>query len=91
MGLINIWLLQANSDRAYLITTDDGHEEIVLAARVVKGLIAFNRPTMIRNANIDLVFVKALVIATCTVEAVKNGVEMKNEFRDFIHGKKKDK
>lgn len=65
---------------------DNEYKEVVLAARVVQGLIGFNGPALKENQNIDLVFIKALIIATCTIEAIKNGMDIKNGIRKFIYG-----
>lgn len=60
-------------DRAYMIKTFDGPlKEVNLANRVVKGLISMNEPNRRGNVSKDKTFIKALLIATCTLQTIRD-------------------
>lgn len=69
-----------------MVKINEQWKELVLAARVVKGLIGFNQPTLIISTEIDLYFLKALLFATCTLDGLKKGTPIKDGIREFIHG-----
>lgn len=48
----------------------DGFREVSLSARAVTGLIKLNAEKR-TNTNVDKIFVKALVIAVCTLQRFK--------------------
>lgn len=62
-------------DRAYMIKISDAadatFEEVRLANRVIEGLLSMNAPGRREDPSKDKTFIKALLIATCTLQAIR--------------------
>lgn len=83
------FLLQAEKDRGYLVKTNDEHREVKLKGQLVQFLIKLNTDRG-QDANMDKVFIKALLIAVFTVKFIKSGAILEPELMKFIEGIQKN-
>lgn len=71
-------------------STNNTSVEIKLAARVVQGLLLMNESNHRKDVSKDTVFIKALLIATCTLKTIYNLKEnqtLPKSILSFIKGK----
>lgn len=71
-------------------STNDTSVEITLAARVVQGLLLMNESSRRKDVSKDKVFIKALLIAICTLKTIYNLKEnqtLPKSILSFIKGK----
>lgn len=80
-----IFSLQAEKDRGYLVKANDEHREVKLKGQLVQFLIKLNTDRA-PDANMDKVFIKALLIAVFTVKRIKSGAILEPELMKFIEG-----
>lgn len=76
------------NDRAYIVRINNRFEEKKIAAVVVEVLKCFNDGENRKNSGLDCAFVKTLVIALCTKNAIKNGAPIHKDVKIFIKGLK---
>lgn len=58
-------------DRCYIIE-NNGSQNVSIAAAVVERLIGLNQPGRRENTTKDKTFVKALLIAVCSLQFIRN-------------------
>lgn len=71
-------------DRAYLIS--GSKNEIKLSNKAVEGLIRFNSDILRKNTNVDMLFIKALIIGTCSPLSIENDRKIPKTVYGFIKG-----
>lgn len=81
--------IQASKDRAYLIQIDGASHEVILAARVVDGLLFLNENGRREDVSKDKVFLKALLISVFSLSAIRAlqpNQNLPRELLNFIKG-----
>lgn len=76
-------------DRAYVIQVNGENHEVKIAAKVVNGLIALNQPGRRENIDKDNSFIKALLIAVCSLNRIKTlqaNENLPKGMKNFIKG-----
>lgn len=58
-----------NKDREYMIGGTS--QKVVMCSRAVIGLVSLNQPGRRENQEKDKIFIKALLLAVCTLETIK--------------------
>lgn len=74
-------LMQGNGDRAYLIETPGGSEEILLAVRVVTGLKKLNSEEKRQMQQYDKAFIKVLLVGFIGIQQIKERGINKDELK----------